>query len=115
MVGLPGNPVSALVCAILFLLPAIARLGGLPGAAAPVSEAILGAPLPANDLRADHLRATLTLDPSGTPVATPYGRQDSAMLRLLAGADALILRAPHAPALAAGERVDVIRLDLLGI
>jgi molybdopterin molybdotransferase len=115
MVGLPGNPVSALVCAILFLLPAISRLAGLAGDPPAVSEAVLGAELPANDHRADHLRATLSLDPTGAPIVTAHRRQDSGMVRVLAHADALILRAPHAPAAAAGERVRVIRLDLLGL
>jgi molybdopterin molybdotransferase len=115
MIGLPGNPVSALVCSILFVLPALDALSGLPAAAPPTSAARLGVALPANDHRADHLRATLALDPDGTPTATAFTRQDSAMLRLLAGADALILRAPHAPATPAGSSVDIIRLDLLGL
>jgi molybdopterin molybdotransferase len=115
MVGLPGNPVSALVCAILFLLPAIERLSGLPGDPPTVSEAVLAAPVRANDHRADHLRATLQPGPGGLPLVTPYSRQDSALLRLLTQADALVLRAPHAPALAAGARVEVIRLDALGL
>ena len=58
VLGLPGNPVSAMVCAILFLLPALARLSGLPAAPPPVSTALLGAPVKQNDQRADHLRAT---------------------------------------------------------
>ena len=115
MVGLPGNPVSALICAILFLIPAIERLAGLPGHPPPVSEAVLAAALPANDHRADHLRATLAFDEAGVPHVTAHERQDSAMLRVLARADALILRPPHAPALAIGARVPVVRLDLLGI
>ncbi|MBV9784374.1 MAG: molybdopterin molybdotransferase MoeA [Acidisphaera sp.] len=110
MLGLPGNPVSSLVCAILFLVPALARLSGRPGEAPPTVRAKLGAPLGANDVRADFLRATLTLDDAGELVATPFPRQDSAMLRLLAQADALILRAPHALPAAAGAPVEVIRL-----
>jgi molybdopterin molybdotransferase len=115
VLGLPGNPVSALVCAVLFLLPALARLAGLAAAAPPVTPAILGAPLPANDHRADHLRARIAPGRNGIPVATAFERQDSAMLRLLANADALILRAPHAPQAAAGTEVSVIRLDTLGL
>jgi molybdopterin molybdotransferase len=115
VLGLPGNPVSALVCAILFLLPALDALSGLQAAAPPTAPARLGAPLPANDHRADHLRASLAPGLDGTPVATAFTRQDSAMLRLLAVADALILRAPMAPPLEAGSMVDVIRLDLLGL
>ena len=115
MIGLPGNPVSAMVCAILFLLPALDRLAGLEGAAPRVARARLGAPVAANDHRADHLRATLAEQADGTLVATPFPRQDSAMLRLLARADALVLRPPNAPALDAGAEVPVIRLDILGL
>jgi molybdopterin molybdotransferase len=115
VLGLPGNPVSAMVCAILFLLPALSRLSGLPSAPPPVSQAIAGAALRANDHRADHLRAAVSTDPLGRIVATPFQVQDSALLRRLALADALILRPPHAPALAEGEEVPVIRLDSLGI
>ena len=115
MLGLPGNPVSALVCAVLFLGPALARLGGLPATAPPVSQAVLGAAVAANDGRADHLRAELTEDAAGQLVATPFSVQDSAMLRRLARADGLVLRAPHAPALPAGAAVGVIRLDRLGV
>jgi molybdopterin molybdotransferase len=115
VVGLPGNPVSALVCAVLFVVPALARLAGLPDAPMPTAPASLGAPLPANDHRADHLRARLTEGADGRLVATPFERQDSAMLRLLAQADALILREPHAPAAPVGAEVRVIRLAELGL
>ena len=115
LLGLPGNPVSSLITAILFLVPALAVLSGLPAAPPPLSQAKLGADLPANDHRADHLRARLTLDADGTPVVTAFGRQDSAMLRVLAESDALILRPPHAPAAAAGAIVPIVRLDTLGL
>jgi molybdopterin molybdotransferase len=115
VLGLPGNPVSALVCSILFLLPALSRLSGLPAAAPPTVQALAGAPLKANDHRADHLRATVTADSQGRIVVTPFPVQDSAMLRRLAHADALILRAPNAPAVPEGTEVTVIRLDSLGI
>jgi molybdopterin molybdotransferase len=115
VLGLPGNPVSAMVCSILFLLPALSRLCGLPAAPPPVSSAILGAAVKPNDKRADHLRATVKVDAMGRVVATPFPVQDSAMLRRLALADALVLRAPHAPALEAGAEVGIIRLDSLGI
>ena len=115
MLGLPGNPVSSMVTAILFLAPAIARMSGLDGAGLPVSKARLGAPLPANDHRADHLRARLADDGSGGLIVTAFGRQDSAMLRMLTEADALILRPPHTPACETGTEVPIIRLDALGI
>ena len=115
VLGLPGNPVSALVCAMLFLRPALARLAGMEAAAPPVEPAVLGAAVRANDHRADHLRATLSRNDSGALVATPFARQDSALLRMLAEAGALVLRAPHAPALEAGALVPVIRLDVGGL
>lgn len=115
VLGLPGNPVSAFVCAYLFLLPALNRLGGLADDALRLVEARLGAPVAANDRRADHLRAALSIDPAGTLIATPFERQDSSLLLLLANAGCLILRAPHAPALQAGASVPVLRLDLDGL
>ncbi len=115
VLGLPGNPVSALICAALFLLPSLDVLGGLPAAAPRTERAVLGAALGRNDGRADHLRATLAVEPGGLLVATPFPRQDSGMLSLLARADALVLRAPHAPALPIGADVEVIRLDTLGL
>jgi molybdopterin molybdotransferase len=115
VLGLPGNPVSALVCAILFLLPALSRLGGLPAAPPPVTTAILGTALKRNDHRADHLRATVSFDAAGRVVATPFPVQDSAMLRRLALADALVLRAPNAEPVSAGAEVPIIRLDTLGL
>jgi molybdopterin molybdotransferase len=110
LIGLPGNPVSATVCAILFLVPAIERLLGLPGEAPETVRARAGAPLPANDHRADHLRATLSRDEEGGLVATPATSQDSSQMAILAAADGLILRPPNAPAVAAGAWVDVIPL-----
>ncbi len=110
LVGLPGNPVSATVCAILFLVPAIERLLGLPGAAPATMRARAGATLPANDHRADHLRASLSRDAEGTLVAMPAPRQDSSQMAILAASDALILRAPGAGEVALGEWVDVIPL-----
>jgi len=115
MLGLPGNPVSAFVCATLFLLPALARLSGLDSDPLATESALLGAPVRANDHRADHLRATLTRDSQGRLVATPSAKQDSAMLSILAHAGALILRPPFAPAAETGALVDIIRLDMLGL
>jgi molybdopterin molybdotransferase len=115
LLGLPGNPVSALVCAVLFLLPALARLAGREATAPETTEAVLATPLAANDHRADHLRATLSRDDAGRLIVAPFARQDSALLRALAEAHCLVLRAPHAPALEAGAVVEVIRLDRLGL
>ena len=113
LLGLPGNPVSALVCAYVFLAPVLAALQGLdPEGAPPILPARLGAALPANDGRADHLRATLARRPGdGALVASAFARQDSSMVALLARADCLILRAPHAPAVPEGHDIRVIPLD----
>jgi molybdopterin molybdotransferase len=115
VLGLPGNPVSALVCGVVFLLPALARMQGLAEDAPPSIQAVAGVDLPENDIRADHLRATLTRGADGGWVATPAARQDSSMLAVLASADGLILRAPFAPALAKGGAVEVVPLGALGV
>ncbi len=115
VLGLPGNPVSALVCAVQFLAPAIAVLSGLPAAPPRTMRARAGAALAANDHRFDHLRATLADDRDGRAVAHPFPVQDSSMLKTLARAEALILRPPHAPALPEGSDVAVIPLGELGI
>jgi molybdopterin molybdotransferase len=114
VIGLPGNPVSVMVSGLMLVRPAIERLAGLPGDPPPVVTAILGAPVPENDRRADHLRAKLDVSADGSLIASAFPRQDSAQMRLMAQADALILRAPHAPALPAGSTVSVVRLDQLG-
>ncbi|KAA0678467.1 gephyrin-like molybdotransferase Glp [Roseomonas genomospecies 6] len=110
LLGLPGNPVSTGVTAVLFLVPLLRRLQGLPAESGTVT-ARLGAPLRANDDRADFLRAALAPGADGLPVATPFPRQDSAMMSRLARADGLIVREPQAPAAAAGDRVTVIPLN----
>ncbi|MBX6745210.1 MAG: molybdopterin molybdotransferase MoeA [Acetobacteraceae bacterium] len=115
VLGLPGNPVSALVCGVVFLVPALQRLSGLPGEAPRTARARAGAALPENDRRFDHLRARLETGPDGSLVATPFPVQDSSMLKTMARADALILRPPHAPALPEGAPVEVIPLGDLGI
>lgn len=108
VLGLPGNPVSGVVCATLFLRPAMARMLAAPDIEPPPQSAILGRELPANDKRQDSLRARLTIDSDGTRVATPFEKQDSSMLSRLAQADCLVVRGPFAPAAAAGETVPVV-------
>jgi molybdopterin molybdotransferase len=110
LLGLPGNPVSSIVCGVLFVAPAIRAMLGDPSAGAdPAEAALLGADLRANDARQDYLRATLS--PSdGLPVATALPVQDSSMLAVLARADALIVRPPHAPAAQRGNACRIIRL-----
>ncbi len=110
VLGLPGNPVSAFVCALLFLRPLIDAMLGLPAGPPAREPARLGTELAANDRREDYLRARLAPDGEGLPVATPLARQDSSMLARFVEADALLVRAPHAPPASAGDLVEIIRL-----
>ena len=115
LLGLPGNPVSSLVCALIFLRPAIARMLGAEEDAAPATQrARLGADAAANDERQDYLRAALRREGDGTLVATPFPRQDSSMLSLLVKAQCLVVRPPHAPAAPQGAAVEIIPLEGAG-
>ena len=112
VLGLPGNPVSSIVCGHLFVVPAIRALAGDADAGADRSEpARLGADLKTNDGRQDYVRARLAFDADRTPVATAAARQDSSMLSTLAACDALIIRPPHAAAARAGDPCRILRLD----
>jgi molybdopterin molybdotransferase len=107
--GLPGNPVSTLVCALLFLRPAIsAMLGG--STATPLRPARLAGMLPVNAARQDYLRARLEWR-DGVCWARPFAQQDSSMLKRFSEAQALIVRKPHAPAAADGAPIDILLLD----
>jgi molybdopterin molybdotransferase len=110
VLGLPGNPVSAYVCAFLFLVPLLRRLAGRTDLEAPRESAMLGSDLPENDERADYLRATLAPGPDGTFVATPIKIQDSSMMAALAKAHCLVVREAFAPAAKAGSRCVILRL-----
>jgi len=109
MVGLPGNPVSTLVCALLFLKPAFDRLSGVVAEIEAQATARLGVALSKNDRRQDYLRSRLARAADGTLEVFPFEVQDSSMMRLLAAADCLVVRQPHAPAVAAGTIVPIIR------
>jgi len=109
MLGLPGNPVSTLVCSLLFLKPAIDRLSGVPEVAEPPATARLAVALRQNDRRQDYLRARLVHAADGVLEAVPFDVQDSSMMRPLAAADCLVMRPPHAPPLAAGSTVPIVR------
>lgn len=111
MMGLPGNPVSALVCATVFLRPALRAMLGVTGEdEAPLVSACLTQALPENDERQDYLRASLHRDADGALHITPFSKQDSSVFSGLARADGLILRAPFAPALDKGATVPVLPL-----
>ncbi|RFC67229.1 MULTISPECIES: gephyrin-like molybdotransferase Glp [Mesorhizobium] len=106
--GLPGNPVSSLICSHLFLKPLVRALAGLP----PVScerDAVLDVPMPANDGRQDYVRAYVVKQ-DGIFHATPFATQDSSMLRTLADANAAIIRRPGALPALAGDPCRVLML-----
>jgi molybdopterin molybdotransferase len=113
LLGLPGNPVSSLVCSLLFLAPMLAKFLSRAETEPRRITARLGAGLKANDRREDYLRAALERRADGL-VATPFRAQDSSMMATLAKADGLIVRAPLAPALEAGAEVEVIPLAAPG-
>jgi molybdopterin molybdotransferase len=108
MIGLPGNPVSTMVCSLLFLKPAMERLSGLPESTEPQQMARLGRDLRQNDRRQDYLRSRLARGADGVLEATPFEVQDSSMMRPLASSDCLVIRAPHAAAATAGTMVPIV-------
>jgi molybdopterin molybdotransferase len=103
VLGLPGNPVSAFVTALLFLKPLIAALGGAVDPLPRTVRLPLGTPMPANGRRFDFLRAAIS-----EGAVRPLPVQDSGSLTSLAAADALLLRPPHAPAAEPGMFADVL-------
>ena len=111
VLGVPGNPVSSYVCSFLFLVPLIRTLAGRKDIAHLPENARLGSDLPANDERADYLRAILQPGPNG-PLVTPLAAQDSSLMAPLAKADCLLICEPHAPAAPAGSDCVILKLGL---
>jgi len=107
VLGMPGNPVSTGVCSVLFLKPALDAMLGIRKTDAPAQTAVLGSDLGENDKRQDYIRAGLAPGADGDLVATPLGKQDSAMQARFAAADCLIIRPAMAPAAKAGDRVTI--------
>ncbi|QXQ07196.1 molybdopterin molybdotransferase MoeA [Sphingosinicellaceae bacterium] len=112
IVGLPGNPVSAYVCALLFVVPMLKRWAGDPEPLPKRFTARLTAPLPANDRREDYLRARARNTGDGVEV-TAATLQDSSMLRTLADSSALIVRAPYATPAVVNQTVSCVALDFV--
>lgn len=107
VLGLPGNPASALVCAELFLGPILARGQGAE-VADPFETAVLSGGLAANGPRDHYVRALARPGPDGIRRVTPFADQDSSLVTVMAAANALIRRPPHAPAVADGEQVSLL-------
>jgi molybdopterin molybdotransferase len=110
VIGLPGNPVSSYVCAVLFLVPLIRALSGRKAVHHVREAALLGRDVTANDLREDYLRARLEARGDGALIATPVALQDSSLLGNLAAARALVIRPPLAPAAPEGSPCEILRL-----
>lgn len=109
VLGLPGNPVSSMVCGLLFLEPLLAKMTGRPPLSR-LASAQTATVLTANDKRQDYLRARLMRREDGTLVAESYGKQDSSMMKIFARSECLIIRPPHAAETALGETVPVLLL-----
>lgn len=106
MIGVPGNPVSSMVCGIIFMLPALRYLAGLPPEPAPRDSAILAAPVPPNGAREHYMRGRRSADGR----VSAADRQDSSLQKILSEADLLIVRPPHDPARTAGEAVEIVKI-----
>jgi len=109
LLGLPGNPVSAMVCGHIFLIPMLRAMMGLPTGERRRFPARLGRDLPENGPRAHYLRADL-MPGNDYPEITPYGSQDSSLLTVLSQANALLVRPPHDGPRRAGDLVEYLPL-----
>lgn len=109
MLGLPGNPVSAIVCGHLFLLPMLRAMQGLPATPAPTARAVLAEDMGPAGPRVHYMRARLS-PTNSLPRISPFASQDSALLRILTEADALLVRPMDDGPRRAGEMVDYIPL-----
>ena len=107
VLGLPGNPVSSLVCALLFLEPLVRRLAHLPEKNRR-HPAVAAVPLRQNDHRQDYVRARIARRPDGTLIVTPFDKQDSSMMKVFAQSEGLLIRTPNAPAAPAGTACEVL-------
>jgi molybdopterin molybdotransferase len=111
VLGLPGNPVSAFVASLVFLVPMLERMLGLVQAMRAQPEALLREALPANGEREHYVGAVSEWREDGTRVVRALPLQDSSLVAGLAHADCLIVRAPHAASLPQGARVRILPLQ----
>jgi molybdopterin molybdotransferase len=116
VLGLPGNPTSSMVCAILFLRPLLRALNGEPEPGAdPSAAGRLAVALPANGPRQDYMRCSFARDAEGVVLATPAASQDSSLVKVMAGAEGLIVRPIGAAAAKAGDACRVIAFEPFGV
>lgn len=115
ILGLPGNPVSSVVCSVLFLVPLLRTLLGRTETGLARRKAVFAAPWPANDLREDYIRARFILDDaSGIIKVAPLAPQDSSLVSVLQHADCLVIRPPFAPEAKPGDVCEIIDLRAAG-
>ena len=112
LLGLPGNPVSAMVCGELFLIPMLEAMMGLPSGPRPRLTARLGVDLEANGPREHYMRSEV-IPGEDLPVITPYSSQDSSLLTVLSGASALLVRPVEDDRKRAGDLVEFVPLHQL--
>ncbi len=112
VLGLPGNPVSCMLSARVFLVPLLYRLLGRSDSALQTTSAVLADGLSANGERQHYMLARLEPGPGGTPRVTALASQDSGYISGLVAADVLIVRPPNAPPEPAGAIVEILALDL---
>ena len=111
ILGLPGNPLSCLIAARIFLVPLLFKLLGRTDNPSELRAAVLTHDVPRNSGRQHYMRATLVDSPTGLPLITALQVQDSAHMSALVAANALIVRAPDAPPASKGDVVSVLPLD----
>ena len=109
VIGLPGNPVSSLVCSLLFLEPLVRRLAHLPPKSR-LRSAVAAVPVKENDHRQDYVRARIARGPAGELHVTPFGKQDSSMMKVFAESEGLLIRPPNAPDMESGSACEVLLL-----
>ena len=109
VLGVPGNPVSAVISALVLLVPMLNGMLGLTEGRG-FEEATLAEDLPANGPREHHMRAISEWTAEGERLVRPLPAQDSSLMADFARADCLLVLAPNAPALKAGERVKIVAL-----
>lgn len=115
ILGLPGNPVSSVVCGVLFLVPLLRTLLGRSDAGPPRRKAVFARSWPANDVREDYIRARFLLDDTSDILKVePLTLQDSSLVSVMQHADCLVIRPPFAPEAKAGETCEIIDLRTAG-
>jgi len=112
LLGMPGNPVSSMICSYLFLIPAIDALNGQKPRIPPCRTGVIAHDLHKNDQREDYLRATIIGEQDGKPLIELFPKQDSSMLSPLSAADCLVPRVPFAEPLASGSEITFIPLNI---